>query len=137
ELIQALVKAYEGTNVGAQTFYAFQRLLRARYEDGTSMTDHIASIRALLRQLSVLKSPVDAQLSAFILLESMPETPRWELLTASAMRNSDETAAAASTTHKANKPNKTVGKATGKWCVVHKAKSHSTEECKKVLALSK
>lgn len=157
ELIQALVKAYEGTNVGAQTYYAFQQLLRLRYEDGTSMPDHIATVRALLRQLAALKCPVDPQLSAFILLESMPDTPRWELvrepilaaitdsapltlehveakISSSAKRKGDETAAAA--TAKTNKPGSTAGLVGEKWCVVHSAKTHSTEECKKVIALA-
>lgn len=153
-MIQLLTEAYQGINIGAQVFYSFRQLLRMRYEDGTSVEDHITAMRALIKKLAAFQNPISDQLAAFILLESMPETPRWELvrepllaaitddkpltfghvdakLTAAVMRTSDETAAKATTANVA-----APSKGGDKWCVVHKTRSHSTEECTKVLAIA-
>lgn len=79
ELMERLDERSQQTNTAVSVARHLRKLLGTRYEDGASIEDHIAAIRAPLNALKALDSSVSDALGATILLLSFPETPEWDV----------------------------------------------------------
>ena len=56
----------------------FRKLVRLRYQDGSSMAEHMNAFQGLIHQTTALKVPLADEVLALFLLGSLPET--WETL---------------------------------------------------------
>jgi hypothetical protein len=89
-LWEELKKLLDAPNVSS-TFYIFQQLFRATWDGSTrTVSEHIASLRTSEARLAAMKFTVDAKVMAFILLNSLPKTPEWELFKGTLINSTEE-----------------------------------------------
>lgn len=154
QVLEALDKEYEQTNTAISSFYTLERLFNTKYVDGTSIQTHVDTIRDILAQLEIYGAPLPEQTGAFALLLSFPKTAEWELfrapilaavteekpltfghvearLQSHALGAEAEAAANAAAHATANAvASKKVSSRVGKFCNLHGAGRHNTDECR-------
>ena len=58
--------------------FVFRRIVRLRYQDGSSMTEHPNAFQGLINQTTSLEVPLADEVLALLLLGSLPDS--WEML---------------------------------------------------------
>ena len=56
----------------------FRKIVRLRYQDGSSMAEHMNAFQGLINQTTSLEVPLADEILALLLLESLPDS--WETL---------------------------------------------------------
>ena len=56
----------------------FRKIVRLRYQDGSSMAEHINAFHGLMNQTTALEVPLADEVFALLLLGSLPDS--WETL---------------------------------------------------------
>ncbi|EJD45710.1 hypothetical protein AURDEDRAFT_33417, partial [Auricularia subglabra TFB-10046 SS5] len=159
QVLDALDKEYEQTNTAISSFYTLERLFTTKYLDGAPIQTHVNTIRDILAQLEVYGAPLPEQTGAFALLLSFPKTQEWELFRAPILAavtdqnpltfahvearlqshalGAEAEAAANAAAHAAAAHAAANAVAAGKrssrvakFCKVHGAGRHDTEECR-------
>ena len=78
-LWKELKKLLDAPNVSS-AFYIFQQLFHATWDRSTgTVLEHIVSLQTSEACLAAMEFTIDAKVMAFILLNSLPKTPEWEL----------------------------------------------------------
>ena len=68
---------FENKNV-VNRVSVFRKIVRLRYEDGSSTAEHINAFQRLTNQTTSLEVPLDDKVLALLLLGSLPDS--WEIL---------------------------------------------------------
>ncbi|KIK81445.1 hypothetical protein PAXRUDRAFT_15244 [Paxillus rubicundulus Ve08.2h10] len=82
DLFDALLSIHQVSSL-TSAFYIFQQLFNSAWSRGSTISEHIVSLRTLEACLARMKFMVDMRLLAFILLNSLPKTPEWNMFTSS------------------------------------------------------
>ncbi|KIK72495.1 hypothetical protein PAXRUDRAFT_180551, partial [Paxillus rubicundulus Ve08.2h10] len=82
DLFNALLSIHQTSNL-ASTFYIFQQLFNPAWSRGSAISEHITLLHTLEACLVRMKFMVDIRLLAFVLLNSLPKTPEWNMFTSS------------------------------------------------------
>jgi len=151
ELWKELHKILEAPNVSS-AFYIFQELFSIAWDGNSRVLEHIASLRTSESRLTAIKFTVNAKVMAFILLNSLLNTPKWELFKTSFINTMEdakltfdtaETQIITEDTHlclsghsesamKASSPLKSSARPpnSSTWCEHHLSASHNSADCK-------
>ncbi|KIJ11221.1 hypothetical protein PAXINDRAFT_15852 [Paxillus involutus ATCC 200175] len=89
ELFDALVKLHETLNISS-AFYLFQQLFSSTWDGTSAVSEHISTLRTVESRLAGMKFSVDNKLLSFILLNSLPKTPEWEMFKSSVVNTVEE-----------------------------------------------
>ena len=68
---------FQNKNVANQVS-VFRKLVRLRYQDGSSMAEHMNAFQGLIHQATLLEVPLTNEVLALFLLSSLPDS--WETL---------------------------------------------------------
>ncbi|KIK73704.1 hypothetical protein PAXRUDRAFT_177686, partial [Paxillus rubicundulus Ve08.2h10] len=82
DLLDALLSIHQVSSL-AFTFYIFQQLFNSAWSGGSAISEHIVSLCTLKARLAGMKFMIDTRLLAFVLLNSLPKTPEWNMFTSS------------------------------------------------------
>ena len=77
-LFDTLVTLHETPNISS-AFYLFQQLFSSTWNGTSAISEHIAALRTVESHLAGMKYSVDDKVLSFILLNSLPNTPEWEM----------------------------------------------------------
>jgi hypothetical protein len=87
-----IIKIYEGTNTNSTMFYTWVEMMDLKWDGTSSISDHIANVRARERRLAALGRPIDSVFLAYFLLHSLPLDSTWSSFTASVLIQTAQTA---------------------------------------------
>ena len=82
ELFDALVKLHETPNISS-AFSLFKQLFSSTWDGTSAVFEHISSLQTVEACLAGMKISVENKILPFILLNSLPKTPEWEMFTSS------------------------------------------------------
>ncbi|KIK79575.1 hypothetical protein PAXRUDRAFT_55328, partial [Paxillus rubicundulus Ve08.2h10] len=82
DLFDALLSIHQASNL-TSTFYIFQQLFNSVWSRSSAISKHITSPCTLEACLAGMKFMVNTRLLAFVLLNSLPKTPEWNMFTSS------------------------------------------------------
>ncbi|KIK72006.1 hypothetical protein PAXRUDRAFT_22518, partial [Paxillus rubicundulus Ve08.2h10] len=68
----------------------FQQLFNSAWSGGSAISKHITSLHTLEARLARMKFMVDTRLLAFVLLNSLPKTPEWNMFTSSVINTVED-----------------------------------------------
>jgi len=74
----------------SSTFSIFQQLFNIAWDDKSRVLEHIAMLQTSEFHLATMKFAVDSKVMAFILLNSLPKTPEWEMFKSSLINTVEE-----------------------------------------------
>ncbi|KIK78071.1 hypothetical protein PAXRUDRAFT_165002 [Paxillus rubicundulus Ve08.2h10] len=80
DLSDVLLSIHQASNL-TSSFYIFQQLFNSTWSGGSAISEHIALLWTLEAHLAGMKFVVDSRLLAFILLNSLLKTPKWNMFT--------------------------------------------------------
>ena len=90
-LWEELKKLLDAPNVSF-AFYIFQQLFHATWDGSTrTILKHIALLQTSEARLAAMKFTVNVKVMAFILLNSLPKTPEWELFKGTLINSTRDT----------------------------------------------
>ena len=89
ELFDALMKLHETPNISS-AFYLFKQLFSSTWEGTSAVSEHISSLRTVEACLAGMKISVENKILSFILLNSLPKTPEWEMFTSSVVNTVED-----------------------------------------------
>jgi hypothetical protein len=88
-LFDALIKLHETPNISS-VFYLFQQLFSSAWDGTSAVSEHISTLRTVESRLAGMKYSVDDKVLSFILLNSLPNTPAWEMFKSSVVNTVEE-----------------------------------------------
>ena len=88
-LFDALVTLHVTPNISS-AFYLFQQLFSSIWNGTSAISEHISALRTVESRLAGMKYSVDDKALSFILLNSLPNTPEWELFKSSVVNTVEE-----------------------------------------------
>ena len=88
-LFDALVTLHETPNISS-AFYLFQQLFSSTWDGTSAVSEHISVLRTVESHLAGMKYSVDDKVLSFILLNSLPKTPEWEMFKSSVVNTVEE-----------------------------------------------
>lgn len=77
-LLDEIKRIYQNLNTGSERFYTFVGIMRRKWDGTSPIQDHLAAFRASRSRLSSMGKPIDEEIFAFALLESLPDDQYWE-----------------------------------------------------------
>ena len=89
ELFDALVKLHETSNISS-AFYLFKQLFSSTWDGTSAVSEHISSLQTVEAHLAGMKILVESKILSFILLNSLPKTPEWEMFTSSVVNTVED-----------------------------------------------
>ena len=88
-LFDTLVTLHETPNISS-TFHPFQQLFSSTWNGTSAISEHISALRTVESCLAGMKYSVDDKVLSFILLNSLPNTPEWEMFKSSVVNTVEE-----------------------------------------------
>ena len=77
-LFDALIKLYETSNISS-AFYLFHQTFSSIWDGTSAIFKHISALQTIKFHFSRMKYSMADNVLAFILLNSPPNTPEWEM----------------------------------------------------------
>ena len=88
-LFDALIKLHETPNISS-AFYLFHQLFSSTWDGTSAVSKHISALQTIKSCLARMKYSVDDKVLSFILLNSLPNTPEWEMFKSSIVNTVEE-----------------------------------------------
>jgi len=89
ELWDKLLSLLNAPNTSS-AFYIFQQLFNVAWDGNSRVLEHITTLQTSESRLTAMKFAVDSKVLAFILLNSLPKTPEWEIFKSSLINTVEE-----------------------------------------------
>ena len=89
ELWDKLLSLLNAPNTSS-TFYIFQQLFNVTLDGNSGVLEHITMLWTSESRLAAMKFAIDSKVLAFILLDSLPKTPEWEIFKSSLINTVEE-----------------------------------------------
>ena len=89
ELFDVLVKLHETPNISS-AFYLFKQLFSSTWDGTSAVSKYISSLQTVEARLAGMKISVESKILSFILLNSLPNTPEWEMFTSSVVNTVED-----------------------------------------------
>ncbi|KZP09640.1 hypothetical protein FIBSPDRAFT_759647, partial [Athelia psychrophila] len=90
-LMDTLILKFEGTNTGPHAFLAFKAMVDTKWDGKDDISNVISCIRTYQQNLTALSFPLDNTILVFVLLYTLPDTPKntqlWSMITSSVPKN--------------------------------------------------
>ena len=71
-------------------FYLFKQLFSSTWDGTSAVSEHISSLQTVEAHLARMKISVESKILSFILLNSLPKTPEWEMFTSSVVNTVED-----------------------------------------------